>query len=557
MARTQLRLDSITGSLSSIEAAASGTIAAAPSAIAAGDLEAVLGQFAGAIKRIHGAGAFTNQVAGLFTQATTIKGGDFKVQDGSANDKFTVGNATGSVTGSAGAKFNADLDVGATAKIVGDVTVSSGDVILNKAVEAKVSTANDLKFSPAGGKKIVADLGSLGGEKLSIQFGGAEKAKFESAGTTLAGPLTVNDLSNTAGAIVFHDSTKKLIDNAGLKYDAPNSVFVAPKLQGTNLTATQVTYVDTDKSIISDAGMTYAAGTGLTLSKDLSARSGSFLGDLTVTGDLNIMGSTTYVNTQDLLVKDAKIVISSGSIVNGAGIYLGSDSNVDESIRWTTADGGKWIASDKFAADTIQALDLSSAPVAVDPSGNLVEMDFADWVLGTANQVIVTGSGTDLHGITLSLPQSINTSATVQFGKVFIDGATASDAYIDGGSQYLQLGYNGGSITVAQSGQTSLVGFTSTSIIGALNELAAGGGGGKGKWSKAILGAVPSPDASIVDMSAAMGSNVFPSDLTRVDIYLNGQMMTSTADYSISAGGASVDFTFDVAIDDVVVVVIR
>lgn len=587
---------------------------------------------------------------------------------------------------------------------------------------------------------------------------------------TVDGAAQFNSLTSTAGALVFHNASKVIIDNPGLKYDAVGSALVAPQFQGSNLTATRIPFADANKNLVDNSGlvwdgsdliaasakvsdltsgrvvyagaggalvdntglvfdgtdlvmasakvsdltatrvvyagasgalvdsaeMTFGAG-GLTLAKDLVARSGSFSGDLTIDGNLNVMGATTTVDTQNLLVKDAKIVISSGGLVDGAGIYLADDS-AGENIRWATADGGKWIASDKFAADTMQALDLSEAIVYADASGNLVEVtaaqfagymaagfgidavttgtidateytagtgmhksgfqfyigqavettsqvqfagvtayltgsgltdgkllknanglvvdasitdyiaegtgvhkslagdvltlsigqavettsavtfanitdsglsasrlmasdaskklvsvDLMNWVAGTANQVIVSD---DADGsVTLSLPQSIDTAATVEFGKVWLDGHGANDAYIDGGSQYLELGFKGGSIPVAQSGQVALSGFTATSIIGALNELAAGSAGGKGKWVYSHSGAAAASHTFTSGEFLGSASAVAPALSAYTDVYLNGQLMVNGSDYSVS--GAAVTLTFNMQAGDVLVAIIR
>ena len=58
--RTQMRLPAVTGSLSQIHNASLQSVAAAPAAIDAKNLDDILGQFAGALKRIHGGDAFAN-----------------------------------------------------------------------------------------------------------------------------------------------------------------------------------------------------------------------------------------------------------------------------------------------------------------------------------------------------------------------------------------------------------------------------------------------------------------------------------------------------------------
>jgi hypothetical protein len=193
-----------------------------------------------------------------------------------------------------------------------------------------------------------------------------------------------------------------------------------------DLTSSHVTFAGAAGRLSGDAKMTFASGV-------LTVSGSTFSKDVTIAGNLTVQGATTTVDTQNLIVADAKIVISSGGIVDGAGIYLGSDSSVDESIRWATADGGKWIASDKFAADTMQALDLSSALVWADASGNLIEVLPADLgaavraeLAGTSNQVSISAADAVTGISTLSLPQNIHSGASPTFVAATLSGLTAS-----------------------------------------------------------------------------------------------------------------------------------
>jgi hypothetical protein len=109
MARTQFRLDAVTGSYTS-----SGDItdqyAAAPSgSLDRADLAEVLSDVASAIKRIHGAESFTEAAAGVFSQSIEVMG---------------------DVSGSGDFKAGGGLEVAGSASIVGDLTVSGGDIFL-------------------------------------------------------------------------------------------------------------------------------------------------------------------------------------------------------------------------------------------------------------------------------------------------------------------------------------------------------------------------------------------------------------------------------------------
>lgn len=242
----------------------------------------------------------------------------------------------------------------------------------------------------------------------------------------------VEDL--TSGRIVYASSGGELVDSANLTFDGTDLTAASAKV--TDLTSGRVVYAGASGALIDSADMTFGAG-GLTLAKDLFASTGSFSGDLKVDGNLEVKGALTYINTQNLLVADAKIVISSGSIVDGAGIYLG-DESAGENIRWATADGGKWIASDKFAADTIQALDLTEALVWADASGNLIEVsnqnlaDAMEARLSAGTGVSISEAGAV---ITVAIGQPVATTDAVTFANVTGSNLTASRLMASNGAK--------------------------------------------------------------------------------------------------------------------------
>jgi hypothetical protein len=168
--------------------------------------------------------------------------------------------------------------------------------------------------------------------------------------------------------------------------------------------------------------------------------------------------------------------------------------------------------SDVTFANIVDSGLSASRLMASDASKKLVSVDIKDWIAGTANQVVVSD---DLDGsVTLSLPYDI------------------SDA-----------------------SNTALVGFTATSILGALNELAAGSAGGKGKWVYTHSGAAAASHTFASGEFLGAGSAAAPVLSAYADVYLNGQLLVNGADYNYS--GAAVTLTFNMQADDVLVVIIR
>jgi cytoskeletal protein CcmA (bactofilin family) len=393
MARTQLRLDAVTGSLVAIEAAAKA--AGVPASGSAEHLEDVLGHFAGALKRITGAPSFTEQEAGQFSQA---------------------------LTGSAGMKLGGDLNVVGMSKLGGDARAMQ-------------------KLRVDGGADMKSTLFVTGAADLAAALTVAGAADFN--GGVAANEIKID--GDTVGRLYLVGANGEVADSADLSFaagkfsvsggvDASGTVEAAAvKIDGD--TAQRLYIVDADGSMKDESKLVFD-GSKLTVTGNFQAVTGTFSGNLTVDGDLLIKGATTTVDTENLLVKDAKIVISSGSLVDGAGIYL-ADENAGENIRWSAADT-KWIASDKLAADTLQALDLSSNIVWADASGNLVEI--TDQQLADAMEArLAAGTGVSISesgaSITVAIGQPVATTDAVTFAVVTGSNLTASRLMASNGSK--------------------------------------------------------------------------------------------------------------------------
>jgi hypothetical protein len=311
---------------------------------------------------------------------------------------------------------------------------------------------------------------------------------------------------------------------------------------------------------------------------NVDAATGSFSGNLTVDGNLLVKGATTTVDTQNLLVKDAKIVISSGGIQDEAGIYLG-DESAGENIRWATADGGKWIASDKFAADVLQALDLSSALVYADASGNLTEVTAAQFAgylsAGFGISSVTTGTivateytpGTGMHkaGFEFSIGQPVETSSVVQFAAVTGSNLTAvrlmaSDAnkvmvstdlidWMTGSANKIDVkAETGGKVSfdlalqLTSAGNMSLSG-SYASVAAGINDLYSKVGAASKKATYTVgVGGV----AKDADIASSLSTN-FIGELTADNalVFVNGQLMDGVGDYACNGGQLSFKFALE------------
>jgi hypothetical protein len=575
MARTQMRLDALTGSLSSAENHVE--------SLDAGSLQDVMDHLASGIKRLHGGSAYYSQEAGRFSQDIHMDS-ELRVDQGAIVSVHLHGSGTLTAEGAA--------DLRSTLSVTGESTLASATI-------SDITAQHVMFAGTAGAVEGAADL-KWDGAKVLVGGG------FGSTGMDLGadGALSMDGALRVDGAADLNSS----LDVAGAVFLGASGGSADTQIRG-------------DLSVGEDATIS---------------------GDLTVTGDFRVNGALTYVDTTNLVVADAKIVVSSGSLVDGAGLYLGNDDS-GENLRWSTADGGKWIASDKFAADTMQALDLSEAIVWADASGNLMELaasDFGAYLtagagidsvadgqidatpyiagtgvtitaftasigqpVGTSDNVIFADISADSVKLAdfsgdagkaykvgtdgavvpaawdefvsieadvgleishvgfkahLDLAQDIRTSATVQFDRLQLDGA---NNYVDsdGGGLVLHASLTGDSIKFEYDngksislGTDSLVGFAATDIMAALNELKSTAT----TFAKYVREPGAQASGSPIQVNPSFAHDI-PSADSRIDVFVNGQLLRKTEDYAYDGDSDKLVFQFDIEVDDVLSVIVR
>ena len=560
MARTQLRLDAVSGSYSSAEIDQAKAKQAAYASYASGDMNDVMSDMASAIKRIHGAD-FASQDAGVFSHA---------------------------ITGSAGFKVAGDIDANGTSDFAGAMVLQAGITIagvskLDGAIDAN-STSNfqgamvlQSTLEVDGASTLASALveGALEVDGVSTLASAViEGAASVGAVLTITGAVDANSTSNFQGAMVLQST----LDVDG-----------AVNLNGV---------LDVDGvATLASAVIEGAASVG---------------GNLTVTGDLIINGSTTTVNSTTLTVDDKNIELGATASpdetsANGGGITL--KGLVDKTILWhsgtqswqlsehllpsadATKDlgsvGKQWrdlkvsrdaaigqdisVIRNATVGGTFGATGVATFTAAIDANSTsdfqgAMNLQAGLTVAGVSSFTAVTGSAGlklagdgDFNGAvafagTFALdslsPQVINktggdlvikTSADLYFHDQYRSASTWSS--LDG----VKL-----AATAAEWSAFETAAGSEASILGAIGLALAGSGGGKGKWSEVI--ATDAANGQVTFDPSPLFTGV-SDQAGRIDVYLNGQMM-SADDYALS-GAAVVDFVFGLKVDDVVTVVIR
>jgi len=172
-----------------------------------------------------------------------------------------------------------------------------------------------------GDKQLVAG-GGLVYESSTFKISGAVSGSgaFTGASAAFDGALSAGGLASLNGGIAVDTDKFTVADGSGnvitkgtLDVDGAVNLNSTLDVDGAatlasavveNLTASHVVYAGVGGAITGSAEMIFAVGTGLTLTKDLSARSGSFSGDVTITGNLLVSGDTVTVNVGEFIVED-------------------------------------------------------------------------------------------------------------------------------------------------------------------------------------------------------------------------------------------------------------
>lgn len=139
-------------------------------------------------------------------------------------------------------------------------------------------------------------------------------------------------------------------------------------------------------SISGDAqGQIKVNGTNINVNGVLANSSPTFA-DLTLTGDLTVQGTTTSIQTTNLLVQDKFILINSGSgasdgglVVDGAGVALGWDSSEN---RWSFDSAGavanqNTISTDAFIPGVVD-IDAGHSDIAAYQKNGNIKTDSGD-----------------------------------------------------------------------------------------------------------------------------------------------------------------------------------
>jgi hypothetical protein len=287
-----------------------------------------------------------------------------------------------------------------------------GNLELKGNTLSTTNTNGDLLIAPNGtGKTIVTNL-YIGDNATSLT-----EFIYDAVGGTITAGTGITSTVSDAG-----NTTTLSITNTGVTAGSYGSATQIPTFsvnsQG-QLTAAGTTALATTLNIAGDTGID-----GVSLLTDTLSFAGTNGLSAAVTNNaVTITSNATNANTALAIVKrDASGNFSAGTIT-AALVGNASTATTLQTARTITLNGDLAGSvsfngsSDVTITATIQA---DSVALGNDTTGNYIAT-----ITGTANQVNVSGSGTETAAVTLSLPQNIHSGATPAFAGMSLSGNLA------------------------------------------------------------------------------------------------------------------------------------
>ena len=424
----------------------------------------------------------------------TFDGSTFKIN----TSKFTVSTA-GAVYADSTLESKDDLKVN-TDKF--KVSASSG--MVEAAGDLKIATDKFVVTASSGDASMAGDL-TVSGGKISLSNGStidsetAGQLKLDEDLVYVTGDLRVggNDIKDSADAVAL---TFKSIHAVASSVEIANNM----EIKGDNF---------------------YAV-------------SGSFSGDLTVDGDLNVKGKMTYIETENLKVKDSLIHISEGgsaSAAKGIVLHNGAPGNNDFAL------GVKPNGSEFVFASGVSDADTNSGNADVFGSAALAAAWMSEMKIAATEGLAAAGSLAYNGGdIKLASTQDLKLEA-------------ATDMMLKSNGNEVGLMEAADYSNVFAAGKWAAGG----TIVGALETLhsLATAGTRKGTLSSANV------SARVLDFGSI---GTIAPEHKYIDVYLNGVLLAPGYDLDGSSAIESsheVKLSADIAnaliADDVITVVLR
>jgi hypothetical protein len=398
---------------------------------------------------------------------------NFVVQNGLTVGPLTIDAATGSINTSGDINITGNLGVSQIAK--NDSSVSINDTGTGSTVVIKIDGATEQTVDANGVNLATGGYYSINGSSVlnATTLGSAVvNSSLTSVGTitSLAATTAVATNLSTGNAVITGGSLNNTTvgattHNTGRFTTVTATTVNAGTIGNSGATLTGTLSTATQNSVTTMTGLTGFGTSGVTTTA---------AGDLTVSGNLNINGTTTNINTTNLVVEDKNIILADVTsptdvTADGAGITI--KGATDKTFNWVDATDA-WTSSEDLNLLTGKQYEINGTSV-------LTATTLGSGVTASS----LTSVGT-LTGLTVSGAIVPNANLTINIGSVSswfntFFGVSTQAKYADLAENYqADKAYSPGTVlmfggtyevTLADVGTTAVAGVVSTNPAHLMN----------------------------------------------------------------------------------------
>jgi len=452
-----------------------------------------------------GALTFTDlaTAGGASLQSAYVAGNTITMTDAEGNFDVSVTSGTPAISLDAAGASNftvasANLSLGTTT--AGDVLISTttaGEIDLTSAGLMDLNAGASLDIDVTGTFDVLAT------GAFSIDGTGASNVTADSGNLSLSSTTSGSVLVDAVGSVEINSSGGTIdIGNDAVAQNINIGTGAAARIigigNGTGATSIVINagtgnidigtgaQARTTQIATGAAVQTVTVGSTNTTSS-LTLQSGTGAMTFTAGGvfDVNATGAVTIDGTGVSIDGSAAsnfTVTGTGDLTMGSTLgsaILESGEAVTDAVtlRATHANGGITMTAGS-PGYAIGSLDAAVQTNDLFSGGTGAKTNVIGSTASTSSMTLQSGSGSMVFTAGGIFDVNATGEVTVDGSAgISLDAATASNFTVSGASADLTLGARSTTITLNETGNTSLTGFTATSIVGALNELKATGGG--------------------------------------------------------------------------------
>jgi hypothetical protein len=605
--RTQIRLQQITGSITSLKPSslAAGTVVGSLSETNIPNAEKIFAYYSQAVSNIHGNFEFGASAPGVY------KGVSGATTDGLVHLKPDSDYGSGEAGIALG-----KLKVGSVSSISAMIgSVSTLDFATTSIAKAgsydgpsSIAAGTFLVFQDSGGEQIVYVLTSNfsgSDSSFSVSWLGLASSVSTMSGSSVSVKGTATGYSTVAGnnkmwrAVAARDLVSAHSTGMDIRAEAGTLL-----IDANGSSSADGVLVDSQNKVVIDAGMSSVGAIQLNAEQSSSdvqiKNAGTAL--MTIGGSSNLIAMPVDLQAM-AFGADAATTLTHA---NGVGLVLGGG---EDKLAFVQADGAESISSSAdgqldLAAGTLlkpvaPTIELEAATeVLLDTPKVHLEDDSASLKFGADEDVSFTHDGTTGMNVVaagafdisagaqsvlkttaagLMLSGATNVGIAAAAGPVFLDGSQSVGIQTDGTFAFSAIAALAGENAKAllfetpssSEAATYISNFsTSTSVLGAINSLKSSISSSEPtlfSGSIALAGVAAGTATTLSKLAgdiSAFSTSVQPNQL---DVYVNGQLMKSgsetdrangTVDYAV-AGSNQLKFSFALVVDDLVTAIDR